>query len=267
MGDAPPRSSSAGGFPGQEAVTGDFTAPGLNENKAVSGQTQSPPDGHHNFQQQQYPQQYGSAQQHAFASQFDAAQTTAPGRPGPYNMSTMMNALPPAHYGRGQFSTGNQRYNPGGVPATVNGQIQATTQYASGQAALGGLPNQQYYIPQPAQLQHYYGPMPPGQQHGNMSPRTAMSYYSGQVVMGSQQGHTQTAYYYPQGGHFPGQSPSMQPQMVAGQYLSSTPPQPDPRLPRHHSVDTASRTAFFHSQEQGNRKNHFHPLMSQPYLC
>jgi len=252
MGDAPTHSTPAGDLPGREAVTGGFAAPSSNESRAGLGQAEELQSAHHLLQQQQFAQQYGGAQQHAFASQFDATQPLGPGRPSPYNMNAMMNALPQAHYGRGQYSAGTQRYNSGGLPANASGQMQPAAQYAPSQTALGVGPNQQYYISQQAHMQQYYGaPIAAAPQPGNMSPRTAMSYYSGQMVLGGQQGHPQAAYYYPQGGHFPGQPQGMQPQMVAGQYLSSTTPQTDPRLARQYGGDAASRAVFVQSQEHG----------------
>ena len=252
MGDAPRRSTPAGEFPGQDGVAGDYASPTPNESRAEYSQSHLPPDAQQHFQQQQFPQQYGVNQQHAFASQFDATQPMGSGRPGPYNMAAMVNALPQAHYGRGQFNAGNQRYNPGGAPANPTGQMQHGSQYAPGQVPLGGLPNQQYYLPQHGHVQQYYGAtMAPSQQPGNLSPRTAMNFYSGQMAMNNQQGHPQAGYYYSQGGHFPGQSQTMPPQMVAGQYLSSTPPQSDPRLARHHGGEPGSRSSLVPAHDPG----------------
>jgi len=253
MGDAKPHPTSAGEFPGQDAVTGDFTATTSNESRTDDlGQGQLSPDAQHNLQPQQFTQQYGGAQQHAFASQFDTTQPLGPGRPGPYNMNAMMNALPQAHYGRGQYAVGNQRYSSGGTPLNSAGQMQPTTQFPLAQAAAGGFPNQQFYLPQHTHMQQYYSsPVPASQQHGNMSPRTAISYYSGQMAVNNQQGPPQAVYYYPQATHFHGQPHGMPPQMVAGQYLSSTPPQTDPRSGRHHGGDPAGRTAVTQSQEHG----------------
>lgn len=255
MGDAPPGPSSAAEYPTREA-----SAPPLPDASSLEAHSGYPQRGAVAESQstfpQQYQQQYGNPQ-HAFSSQFDMAQPQGPVRPGHFNMNAMMNALPQANYRQPQFSTGAQRFSPSGSSPTVVGQIQPVSQYV-GQASVGPIANQQFYLPQQGHMAPYYSaPISPSQQQGNIPSRPSMGFYPGQVVMNSQ-AQPSAAYYYPQAAHFPGQSHSMQAQILAGGYLPTTASSVDPRIPQIHGGEHPGGTIFPQPSDPRHGRFSFH---------
>src|SRR3569833_80060 len=247
MGDVPPQTSSPNDNTGQ-------------------GIPASAPDTAAEVQPGYAPQfqHYG---QQAFSSQFDMAQPQGSARSGPYNMRTMMGALPQANYRQGQ------RFNPVSASPAV---VQPVSQYP-GQA----LPNQQYFVPQNAHMPQYFAaPMSPShpqhaqqqqqqqppppqqqqhpqqqQQQGNLSPRSNMAYYPAQMpFVNPQTAHPSGAYYYPQSSVFPAQGQGMQGQMLAAQYASPAPPHADARHPSYQAGDHPGNS-FPPPQESGRRKH------------
>lgn len=244
MGDVPPQPTSASDYPTQDAIAGSY--PGINplEGQQAFAQGRGAVDLSSTFPNQfQHP--YGP--QHAFSSQFDMSQQPqGPGRSGPYNMSAMAGALPQTNFRPGQYPT-QQRFNASAPPQNVVGQMPA--QYGA-QATINPIPGQQYYMPQHAHLGQFYGtPISPSQQQANMSPRGNVGYYPNQLVLNQQQAHPQTAYYYTQAAHYPGQGQALQGQMIPGQYLASNAAQSDPRLGQSAGSDTSS-LAFSQAHEQ-----------------
>lgn len=175
-----------------------------------------------------YPQQSYNFAQQALNVNFDMAQPQVPIRPGPYNMTALANALPPANYRQGPFNPAQLRYNPSSSTSNIVGQTQAMPQY-SGQPPMGHVPNPSYYMQQQPQMSPFYGsPMSSAQQQPNVSSRPNMSYYGNQV-MPSQQSHPSMAYYYAQMPQFAhqGQPPH---QGMPGSYIPGASAQHDPRL-------------------------------------
>ena len=254
MGDVPPQSSIAGEYPSEEALASSMSGSGSVETQTAfsAGRGGSEPSA--NFPQQ-FTQQYGNPQ-HAFSSQFDMAQPQGQSRGGPYNMNAMMNALPQANYRSTQYNAASRPFN-AAVPSTNVGQMPSVAQYA-GQAAMAPMSNQQFYLPQHTHMAQYYAPpISPSQQQANMPTRAGLSYYPGQVMMNNQQAHPSaaTAYYYAQPTQFPPQAQNMQGPMLPGQYISSTPPQADPRLSKQHTGDHAGSVPFTHPQDSGHGRS------------
>lgn len=155
--------------------------------------------------------QYSISSQHAFATQFDMAQSSPVPRQGPYNMGSMANSLPQMGYQRpSQYGHGGQRHNPMSSPSMLAQMPQMQ--------GFGGHPsmhtaNQGYYVQQP-QMPPYYGA-------GQLSPTQAasqrqnMTYYPSQMMMNP----PQSAYYYPPTPQYPTQTPTMPTAMMAGHFV------------------------------------------------
>jgi hypothetical protein len=219
---------------------------------AIVGSLISNPTGQRsvNAQSETHPQQqeqhYG-APQHPFSSQLDMAQTRGPAHQGPYNMNSMVNALPHAGYKSASFEPGGQqhRYNP--PAASSPSMVQQMPQISPypGQNPMP-VPNQHYYMPQHTQVPHYYtGQLSPTQQHAAMPSRTNMGYYPNQMLMGHQQpGHMSSAYYYSQPNHYPTQTPNLPNVMVPVQYQHPNIPIGDSKPSRSQGNEPLNLPAF-----------------------
>lgn len=171
------------------------------------------------YQGQQYQPQYGPAD-HAFQSQLDMSQPQIGARAGPYNMSSMANALPQQNaYRPNSYGSSPQRYGHAGPSTSVPMQNHANTSFA-GPHLPNHIPSQQYYLQQ-NQMSPYYGSgMPPHPQQGpSVSPRGAFPYYPEQVLMGNQQSHAPAAFYYAHAGGFA--AAQGMPPMMHGQFASN----------------------------------------------
>ena len=189
----------------------------------------------HQHQQQQYgPGPPHGPPQHAFTSQLEIAHSQSPPRAGPFDMSTMANAIPQPSYRPGPgdpgspYGRGQQRYHPMPNPSPAMVAQLPTSPFA-GQNAMAMMPNQhqQYYLPQHAPMPHYY---PNG------------------VVVGQQQPHPGAQYYYAQTAHFAAQPPPIQPQLVSSQYIPPVLHQADPRLSPSHATGQAVNMGFVADQ-------------------
>lgn len=177
------------------------------------------------------PPQPPTMANHAFPSQLDMhSPQTSYRHQGPYDMTPMTNALPPAvGYRPGQFPQGGHRYLPTTSPQMVQ-QMPQMPPY-------GGPPpmavNQGFYVHQ-AQMSPYYGGghMPPCQGPPPMPPRQNVAYYPNRMMMN----HPQSAFYYAQPNPYPGQPQGMPVGMLHGNFVTGHPPNPDARKPRS-SVD------------------------------
>lgn len=195
-------------------------------------------------QQQDLPQQTPQAQdpgapKHAFSSQFDMASSPPAGRPGPYNMANIANALPQPGYRSGQSPQGaQQRYNPVASPPMMH-QMPQMPQY-TGHAPMP-MANQGYYVQQP-QMPQYYGPsqLSPTQPQ-SIPPRQPMAYYPNQM-MNNPYNHP----YYYQGNQYQGQAQPMH-NVMAGQYVASSPTMADPRA----MSQSPDGTMAFSTQRRG----------------
>lgn len=159
--------------------------------------------------------------QNAFSSQFDMTQPQSAGRPGPYSMNAMANALPQTGYRHGASPNG-QRYS--GPPGVVHSSMHQMPQYAA-QSGINPLMGQQYYISPHPQVQPYYaGQMPPTQQQAHVASRHGMPYYPAQMMMNPAQ-QIPGGYYYGQPGPYAGQGAALPGPMMGGQHMAA----PDPR--------------------------------------
>lgn len=187
---------------------------------------------------QQHPQPQHGNPQHAFSSQLDMAQAQGLPRGGTFDMSGVATALP--QYRPGPYSQGPPRYNAIAMSSPVS---QFATQ------------GQQYYLPQHAHLAHFYQPplspqaQAQAQAQVHVPSRPDLGYYPSPVVV-NQQAHATAQFYYPQPGHFPGQTGPLP--VVLGQYAAPSPPHLDPRQAQPHPgaqiANTVSPVAFEKSQ-------------------
>lgn len=193
------------------------------------------------------PQYYGHPQEPP-GSPFEMAQPQAPARPGPYNMAALGNALPQGNYRQGAYHPSQLRYNSSGsIPGMVN-QTQAMPQY-SGQAAMGQVPNQTYYMHHQAQIPAYYGsPMSPPQPQSNLSPRAHLPYYGNQL-MTNPQSHPSMAYYYGQMPQFQPHAQSPNVQRMQAPYMPVPGGQPDSRVGPTQAGDNGNGATFAATQE------------------
>lgn len=191
------------------------------------------------------PQHYGHSQQ-AYSSPFEMAQPQAPARPGPYNMAALGNALPQGNR-QGPVHPSQLRYNTPGSTAGMVGQTQAMPPY-NGQAVMGQMPNQAYFMQQQAQMTPYYGThISPSQPQSNMSPRANMPYY-GTQLMTNPQNHPSMAYYYGQMPQFPhGQPPQIQ--GIPTSYMPVPGSQPDSRLGATQAGENRNSAAAVSTQD------------------
>jgi hypothetical protein len=186
------------------------------------------------YQSSPYPsaahQHQATTQQFAYSNQIDLSHSQAAVRDGSFNMSSIAGALPQQSYRHGgQYSQMHshqqqQRYNPQNLmPSNITNQLQQA-QYG-GQAGLSPLPNQQYYLPpHTAPMAQYYttalSPAP-----ANVASRANLGYYPSPLLPSPA-----TTFYYPQPAYPTQSAQGMPTQMMPPQFLSPTPPQPDPRL-------------------------------------
>jgi hypothetical protein len=246
MGDIPLQPGAPTDFSRQNASGVPGLGPGSTSQHSYP-QTQITQDYSAGYPPMLQQQQYGAGPQHAFSSQLDMAQAQGTGRPGPYNMSALGNALPQGSFRPGQYGQSQQRYGGNAASPTMAGQTQMP-QYAAAQGPMGNMPNQQFYMPQHAQMPQYYGtPVSPTQAPTNVASRGNMGYYPN-VVMG-QQPNAAAPYYYGQAAQYPGQAQNMSAQMMPGQYVSSVPPPVDPRLSQAQTSDRGARSPY--SSEHG----------------
>lgn len=253
MGDVPPPSSSSNDYPTQEGYYGNIPSDsqtGYSQGSNTSGTSFQP-----QYQQQQ--QQFDLSH-NAFSTLFDMTQPQlqGPGRPSPYNMGAMANALPQTGYRPGYITSGQHRFNPGVQSAGMVQQMPPMAQYPA-QSGMNPLGGQQYYMPQHPHMQSYYNAqLSPSQQQASMSPRHNMSYYPNQVMMNHAQQAIQGGYYYPQPNQFTGQSTGIpgQTQIMQNQYM---PPNPGDSSPADMSRQGgASSTGYGATEESSeNRSN------------
>ncbi|KAJ0121590.1 hypothetical protein J7T55_008755 [Diaporthe amygdali] len=201
--------------------------------------------------QQAYTGQLYGQPQAAFTSFSEMAQPQAPARPGPYNMASLANALPQQPYRQGPINPSQMRYNPSGASPSMLGQAQPMHQYG-GQAAMGQVPNQAYYMQQQAQMSQYYGsPISPSQPQSNMSPRTNIPYYGNQL-MANQQSHSAMGYYYPQMAPFHSHGQPPHNQGMVSSYMPIPGSQPEMRAGPTQVGDGRNSGAFPTTQEPNN---------------
>lgn len=189
------------------------------------------------------PQHDSTTTKHAFSSQLDMAASPPVGRPGPYNMGNMANALPQPSFRPGQYPQGaQQRYNPAS-PSMMH-QMPQMPQYA-GHPPMP-MANQAYYIQQP-QMPPYYGAgqlsTTQTQTQSPISARQPMAFYPNPMMMN----HPQSAYYYPQANQYPGQAQTI-PNMMHGQFMAASPTTTDPRMM---SQSSENGGMVFHPQKPG----------------
>lgn len=238
MGDVPPPSGSPNDHLGHKTLS-SFQEPVSDEGQA--SYVPSPNPTNPGFQSE-YQHQFESAH-NALSTQFNMTQPQGTGRgasQGPYNMSTMANALPQSTFRLSANNPGQMRYNPDGSASNAAPQM---TQYA-GQSNMNHLAGQPYYVAQPTHMPQYYTTqMPPMPQQG-MSPRHNMHYYANQVMMNHAQQSMPPGYYYPQSNHYPSQSSPMPGSMITNHYM--------PHDTRGHSggsfTDQSSTTTYSASQ-------------------
>ncbi|KAH8157577.1 hypothetical protein CIB48_g10670 [Xylaria polymorpha] len=158
--------------------------------------------------QGQYHQIYAPSS-NLFSGQLEVPLTQGSNRQGPYDMSAVTNALPPAGYRPG-YSSGqqHQRYAPSGA-----NMMPQMVQFP-GQPPISQLANQHYYLPQHQHIAQFYSShmSPTVQQHqqhqaGSSRDSVGMGYYPNSVMMNQSQG-----YYYPASSQFSAQNPLAQPQ-------------------------------------------------------
>lgn len=138
----------------------------------------------------------GAAAQNAFSTQFDMTQPSGPtGRPGPFHMAPMANALPYNQYRPNQFHGHPQRYGQHASPPMMAQMGHASQFMGSPQEPMP----QGYYVPQ-QQIPQYYA-VENSVNHQHMQARQNMAYYAPQVIMGQPQ-HTP---YYVQVSPYPEQ--------------------------------------------------------------
>ncbi|KAK0730574.1 YT521-B-like domain-containing protein [Lasiosphaeris hirsuta] len=215
MGDTPLQPGSPAEFPRQDASTGVFHA----SLAVLPGQ--APINHSPAFSPSHLRQQHGSPQ-HAFSSQLDMAQPHGPPRAGPFDLSTMANSLPQQAYRPGPYSQGQARYNTIAMSSPVS-------QFGS-QNTMAPVPSQQYYMPQPTHMAHFYAtPLSP-QAQANVPSRPDMGGYYPNVLLINQQQHLATQYYYPQAAHFTGQATQAPAQPMVGQYAAPSQHHVDPRI-------------------------------------
>jgi hypothetical protein len=255
MGDIPPPAGASNEYPREDGVTSPF--PGPTSPRQPLHHSQNHPGA---YQSAGYssiaPQNYANPQ-HAFSSQLDMAQSQASGRGGPYNMNAIVNALPQQQYRPGQYPQNQQRFSPQSAsPSTMPNQMPLQQQQYEAQGGINPLANQQYYIPQPAggMPQYYSTSMSPPHAQTNVSSRNNMGYYPSPVIV-NQQASAPATYYYPQAGHYSTQAHPMSAQLMPAQaqYLSSTPPQSDPRMAAALPADQYGTSSY--PQSRGSCKS------------
>lgn len=203
MGDrpAPPDSGTDNvGLIMPEPTTKDFVVP----QKQDHDQTTSGHDNH-----QVPPSILATSQQTPSVQPALAPASNFVNRHGPYNMTTMANALPlDNNYHRGPFQRGaQQRYHNGPPPPPPMGPPMPQMPQYTGPSPMNMVP-QGYYVPQTHQMSPYYGGnhLPINQINTTMLQRQNMAYYPNPMDMG----HPHTQYYYPQAAQYPVQNPNMQ---------------------------------------------------------
>lgn len=252
MGDIPPPVGTPNVLPMEDGAPNPFpgpTSPGRPHplQQSHSGTYQS--TGYSSIA----PQNYANLQP-AFSSQIDITQSQGSGRGGPYNMNAMVNALPQQHYRPGQYPQNQHRFSPQNAsPSTMSNQMPPQQQQYEAQGGINPLANQQYYLPQHAggMPQYYSTSMSPPHSQTNISSRNNMGYYPSPVLM-NPQGSAPATYYYPQAPHYSTQPHGMPAQLISPQYLSSTPPQSDPRMAAALPVDQYGTSSY--PQDRGSCK-------------
>ncbi|UKZ62341.1 uncharacterized protein TrAtP1_003591 [Trichoderma atroviride] len=168
-------------------------------------QTTSGHDNHH----QVVPSILATSQQTPSVQPALAPASNFVNRHGPYNMTTMANALPlDNNYHRGPFQRGvQQRYHNGPPPPPPMGPPMPQMPQYTGPSPMNMVP-QGYYVPQTHQMAPYYGGnhLPINQINTTMLQSQNMAYYPNPMDMG--RAHTQ--YYYPQAAQYPVQNPNIQ---------------------------------------------------------
>lgn len=205
MGDVQPQDTLSGAPPGTAA--GEEQHHGSNPTSA--------PVFHPQYQLSFDPSQ------NAFSSQFGMTQPQSAGRPGPYNMNAMANALPQTGYRHGASPNG-QRYS--GPPGIIHSNMHQMPPY-TGQSGINPLLGQQYFISPHPQVQPYYASqMPSVQPQAHVASRHGMPYYTTQMMMNPAQ-QIPGGYYYGQPGPYTGQGAALSGPMMGGQQMAA----PDPR--------------------------------------
>ncbi len=165
----------------------------------------------------------GATTQNAFSSQFDMAQQSGPGRPGPYHMVQMANALPYNHYRPNQFQGHPPRYGQHASPPMM--QMGHASQFMG--SPQDSMAPQGYYVPQ-QQMPQYYAVEnhANNNSHQHMQSRQNMAYYAPQVMMGQPQNapyYVQVSPYHEQHQQHMPQHQPMLPPMMAAPYASGQP--------------------------------------------
>ncbi|KAI9172110.1 Zinc finger CCCH domain-containing protein [Paramyrothecium foliicola] len=163
-----------------------------------------------------------------FSSQFDMIPSPPPtGRPGPYNMAPMVNALPQMGYRQNHYPQSVQQRYPSTASPSAMHQMPHMPQFPGPSMHMA---NQEYYV-HPHHASPYYGTnqLPSTQAQQSMPPRPGMSYYPTPVMVN----HPSTGYYYhhPPAAQYHGQPQPVHANMMAGQYMMGSPTSPsDPRV-------------------------------------
>lgn len=258
MGDIPPPAGAAGEYAREDDAPSPFpglTAPG----QPLQHSSHNQPGAYQSAGYASMPPQNYANPQQAFSSQLELAQSQGSGRGGgPYNMTAMVNALPQQHYRPGQYPQNQQRFSPQSIsPSTMQNHMPLQQQQYEAQGVVNPLANQQYYLPQHAggMPQYYSAAVPPQHSQTNASSRNNMGYYPNGLVM-NQQASAPATYYYPQAGPY-GTPPTLpltaQLMSAQAQYLSSTPPQSDPRMGAARPTDQFGTPPY--AQARGSSKS------------
>lgn len=167
---------------------------------------------------------------------------------GPYNMSGMASALPQGSYR--QYAPGQQRFSNATSSPTLSGP--GSMPSFGTQADMTAISQQQYYMPQHAQISQYYSSALASAQQNTATSRSGSTFYPTSMSMG-QQAHPSAQFYYSQVTPYATQGQSVSSQIVPAQYMSSANPTLDPRLSHAH-LDGQSSSSLFSSEHGTGEK-------------
>ncbi|KAI1277057.1 YT521-B-like domain-containing protein [Xylaria sp. FL0933] len=238
MGDIVPSANSGSDYASPEMLRDSRQGTKPDDGSSTNAQSASPSDT--SVFQGQYQHMYAPSS-NPFSSQLELPLAQGSNRQGPYDMTAMANALPHSGYRPG-YSSGqqHQRYTPAG-PNIIPQMI-----HYPGQTHMSQLANQQYYLPQPQQIQPYFSAqMSPNtqqqQQHqpGSLRGGMGMGYYTN--IMPNQSQVPVPGYYYPTPNQYPGQNSSIPAHLSQPQFFMPDGSSGDRRasspLQRNHNLE------------------------------
>jgi hypothetical protein len=205
MEDPSPPTNPVGDHESPEVPINRRQNPSPEDGPSISSQSTSPHDTA--AFQGQYQHIYAPLPLNAVPNHLETPPSQPSGRQGPYDMNAMANSLPQAPYRFGYTNGQHQRYTHSG-PSMIPQMAPFP-----GPPHMSQLTNQQYYFPQPQQIQAYYptqvSPTAQRHQQHHIGPRgggMGMGYYPGPIIMNQPQAQLH-GYYYSHPSHFPAQNP------------------------------------------------------------